>query len=395
MFDFDTPIDRHGTWCTQWDYVADRFGRADLLPFTISDMDFATAPCIVDALHQRTQHGVFGYSRWQQQDFLGAIAHWYETRFSSRIKTENLVYGPSVIYMVAQFIRQWSQPGDGVLTFTPAYDAFYKTISGNQRKIISSPLHKKNNQWLMNESLLESQLADPTCKILLLCSPHNPTGKVWTAAELNTLAQLCQRYDVKVISDEIHMDMVWGINRHIPWCEVGSKDWVLVTSGSKTFNIPALTGAYGLVSHTEDGANYLQQLKNTDGLSSPAVLAVLAHITAYRQGEPWLDALRQYLESNLHYVAQRLNQAFPSLNYQPPQSTYLAWIDLKPLAVDDEALQKELIERQGVAIMPGATYGPEGKGYLRLNVGCSRTKLEQGMDKLIAGIHAVRETPLR
>ncbi|MCC3718072.1 pyridoxal phosphate-dependent aminotransferase [Rouxiella badensis] len=390
MFDFDTPVDRQGTWCTQWDYIADRFGRADLLPFTISDMDFATAPCILEALQKRLSHGVLGYSRWQHPDFTGAIAHWYQTRFHCAINPEALVYGPSVIYMVAQLIRQWSAAGDSVLIFTPAYDAFYKTISGNQRKVISSPLQKINQQWEMDLSLLETQLAEQECKILLLCSPHNPTGKVWTRQELVTIDRLCQKYQVKVISDEIHMDMVWGKNQHLPWSSIGSGHWALVTSGSKTFNIPALTGAYGLINHAADRAAYLQQLKNTDGLSSPAVLSVLAHITAYTQAAPWLDALRQYLEANLSFVARQLNDAFAELDWQPPQSTYLAWIDLRPLNIDDEALQTELIERQGVAMMPGITYGEEGRGFLRLNVGCSRAKLEKGVEKLIAGLQAVR-----
>ncbi|MBK0033689.1 pyridoxal phosphate-dependent aminotransferase [Erwinia sp. S43] len=388
-FDFSTVTDRHGTWCTQWDYVADRFGSADLLPFTISDMDFPTAPCILEALQQRLQHGVLGYSRWQHDDFLGAIAHWFQQRFNSRIDSETVVYGPSVIYMAAQLIRLWSHPGDGVVTFTPAYDAFYKVVDGNQRRLLPCPLIKEGNDWRLDAALLENLLSQPDCSILLLCSPHNPTGKVWTRAELTLIAGLCERHGVRTISDEIHMDMVWGDNRHTPWNEVARSDWALLTSGSKSFNIPALTGAYGLIGSKNHRDAYLHQLKACDGLSSPAVLAVHAHVAAYRAGEPWLDALRDYLLGNLRYVAERLNHAFPQLDWQPPQSTYLAWIDLRPSGIDDRLLQTELIERQKVAIMPGYTYGEEGNGFLRLNVGCPRSKVEAGMDKLIAGIEAV------
>jgi cystathionine beta-lyase len=192
-----------------------------------------------------------------------------------------------------------------------------------------------------------------------------------------------------VISDEIHMDMVWGEHRHTPWSQVASGAWALLTSGSKSFNIPALTGAYGFISDDASREAYFQQLKARDGLSSPAVLAVAAHVAAYRHGEPWLDALRDYLQDNLTYVAERLEQAFPALGWRPPQATYLAWIDLRPLAVDDRALQQVLIEREKVAIMPGFTYGEEGRGFLRLNVGCPRSKLEAGMDKLIAGLRLV------
>ncbi|HGH4634057.1 TPA: MalY/PatB family protein [Enterobacter bugandensis] len=389
MFDFSTVVDRHGTWCTQWDYVADRFGAADLLPFTISDMDFATAPCITDALHQRINHGVLGYSRWKNDEFLSAVEHWFRQRFNSRIDKETIVYGPSVIYMVSELIRLWSKPGDGVVVHTPAYDAFYNAIGGNARQVVAVEMEKQAAGWQGNMAALEAALAKPENKILLLCSPQNPTGKVWTRDELTQMAELCERYDVAVISDEIHMDMVWGAHRHTPWNAVARGKWALLTSGSKSFNIPALTGAYGLIGDEESRNGYLSALKGRDGLSSPSVLALTAHIAAYQQGEPWLDALRRYLEENLLYIAQELNSAFPKLNWQPPEATYLAWIDLRPLNIDDRALQKVLIEQQKVAIMPGYTYGNEGNGFVRLNAGCPRSKLEQGVQRLIAGINTL------
>lgn len=390
MFDFSHPVDRHGTWCTQWDYVADRFGAADLLPFTISDMDFPTAPVILDALVQRLAHGVLGYSRWKNEDFIGAVAHWYQTRFHCAIDPESVVYGPSVIYMVSQLIQQWSEPGDGVLIHTPAYDAFYKAIEGNQRRVLSAPLRHSAAGWTCDMLELEALLAKPECKIMLLCSPQNPTGKVWTREELSTMADLCERHNVQVISDEIHMDMVWDGHNHTPWSEVGKGSWALLTSGSKSFNIPALTGAYGLINSEADRLQYLSVLKGQDGLSSPSVLALVAHIAAYRNGEPWLNALRVYLQENLKYVADTLNREFAQLNWQPPQSTYLAWIDLRPLGLDDKDLQKALIEQQKVAIMPGYTYGKEGIGFIRLNAGCPRVKLEEGVKRLIAAIKSLQ-----
>ena len=390
MFDFSKVVDRHGTWCTQWDYVADRFGTADLLPFTISDMDFATAPCIIEALNQRLMHGVFGYSRWKNDAFPPAIVHWFSRRFHSVIDEQSIVYGPSVIYMVAEMIRQWSAPGDGVVVHTPAYDAFFKTITGNQRTIVGIPLEKAENQWICDMAKLEAALAQPQNKILLLCSPHNPTGKVWTRDELNTMAELCEKHGVRVISDEIHMDMVWGNHPHIPWCDVARSPWALFTSGSKSFNIPAFTGAYGLIADEIARNDYLFALKSRDGLSSPSVPALVAHIAAYREGEPWLDALRNYLQDNMRYIAQTLNTAFPELNWAMPESTYLAWVDLRPLNIDDKALQDVLIKQQKVAIMPGYTYGEEGNGFIRLNAGCPRSKLEQGVERLIAAINTLR-----
>lgn len=383
---FSVPVGRHGTYCTQWDFVQDRFGQADLLPFTISDMDFATAPAILQAITDRTAHGVFGYSRWQHADFLSAVAHWFSSRFQAEIDTQSLVYGPSVIYMVSQMIRLWSQSGDGVLVHTPAYDAFYKTITGNGRNIVPCPLEKTADGWWCDMEKLEARLALPDTRIMLLCSPHNPTGKVWTRTELETMAQLCERHNVKVISDEIHMDLCWSPHQHTPWSEVGRQEWALFTSASKSFNVPALTGAYGLINNMTSREAYFHRLKACDGLSSPAVLAVIAHIAAYRNSAPWLDELRDYLFANLQYVKQRLDDAFPELNWQIPQSTYLAWIDLNPLNIDDNSLQDTLINREKVAIMPGYTYGEEGRGFLRLNAGCPREKLAAGMDKLISAL---------
>ncbi|HDG1661512.1 TPA: pyridoxal phosphate-dependent aminotransferase [Kluyvera ascorbata] len=390
MFDFSTVIDRHGTWCTQWDYVADRFGDADLLPFTISDMDFATAPCILDALSKRLSHGVFGYSRWKNDEFLPAIAHWYAHRFHAVIDTNTLVYGPSVIYMVAEMIRQWSAPGDGIVVHTPAYDAFFKTIEGNQRRVVGVPMDKQDGQWFCNMDKLEAALAEPQNTVLLLCSPQNPTGKVWTRDELETMAALCEKHNVRVISDEIHMDMTWQGHAHIPWSVVARGEWALFTSGSKSFNIPAFTGAYGMIVGDTAREAYLTALKNRDGLSSPSVPALVAHIAAYEHGETWLDALRDYLQENMRYIEQTLNTAFPELKWAMPQATYLAWIDLRPLSIDDRELQDVLIKQQKVAIMPGYTYGEEGNGFIRLNAGCPRVKLEQGVERLIAAIRTLR-----
>ena len=387
-FDFDAVVDRHGSWCTQWDFVADRFGVADLLPFTISDMDFATAPCIIDALQQRVEHGVFGYSRWQHDDFLSAIQHWMRSRFATDVDSSSLVYGPSVIYMVAQMLRHWTQPGDEVLIHTPAYDAFYNTLRGNQRRVLELPLQRQGNQWHCDWDQLATLLARPQCKVMLLCSPHNPTGKVWQLQELQQMAGLCERHGVKVISDEIHMDMVLSAERHTPWSEVAQSPWALFSSASKSFNIPALTGAWGIIPDETDRQAWFHALKQQDGLSSPAVMAVAATIAAYRDGAPWLDALRAYLQENMQHIAQRLNDAFPALGWAPPASTYLAWMDLNPLGIDEQVLQHQLIHHHKVAIMPGSTYGEASRGYLRLNAGCPRIKLDDGLDRLIAALKA-------
>lgn len=385
IFDFDQPVNRLGTWCTQWDYVQDRFGVANLTPFTISDMDFKIAPCIKKALEKRIEHGVLGYSRWKNEEYLGAIKYWFSSQFDTSIDPEMIVYGPSVIYIISKLISLWSDEGDSVVLHTPAYDAFYKTILGNKRKVQSCPLIKQNNNWECDLNYLETILSKKDVKILLLCNPHNPTGKVWNHKELKVISSLCDKYNVKVISDEIHMDMVW-VGKHIPWSQYGKNNWAIVSSASKSFNIPALTGAYGIIQSEETRNDYLQQLKSCDGLSSPAVLSLVATIAAYQEGLPWLSQLKTYLQANLNFVADELNKSFPQLNCTPPDSTYLAWIDLRSFHLNDEKLQHQLIFKEKVAIMPGSTYGDAGLGFLRLNVGCARSKVEIGVNAIIKSI---------
>ncbi|MFD7442097.1 MalY/PatB family protein [Streptomyces sp. NPDC059909] len=377
-YDFDLTVDRRGTACVQWDGVADRFGVDGLLPFTISDMDFPSPPQVLDALRERLAHGVFGYTDWRLGDFRAAIREWYASRYGTELDPERIVYGPSVLNQLSQLLRMWTEPGDGVVVHTPTYDGFRKAVSGLGRELRGVPVG--------DAEALERELARDDSRVLLLCSPHNPTGRVWTEGELREMARLAETYGVAVISDEIHADFVHQGYRHLPWTRFAGERgrWAVITSGSKTFNFPALTGSYGIVGDPEERAAFVRRMETGEGLGSPAALSLTAHIAAYRQAGEWLDALRAYVAGNLSLVADRLNREFPVLGWTPPQAGYLAWIDLRALGVPDEALQRELIEREKVAIMPGGVYG--APGFVRLNVGCPRVKAEQGVDALVRAL---------
>ncbi len=382
---FDKEIDRRGTYCTQWDYVQDRFGEADLLPFTISDMDFAAPDCVLSAIDLRTTHPVWGYSRWNHSDFKNAVTHWFSTRFNANFSSETLVYGPSVIYIVSQLIRQWSCEEQGVIIHTPAYDAFDCMITGLNRQVVTCELHKSAKDYIFDWVRFEQQLADENNTVLLLCSPHNPTGKIWSLEELQRIALLCEKHQVAVISDEIHMDICF--EPHTPWQGfTGSDRWTLVSSASKSFNIPALGGAYAFIANQQARERYLVNLKQVDGLSSPPVLGIIGLMAAYQEGSAWLDELKAYLLDNHRYVQQTLHDRFPQIHYDIPDSTYLAWIDLGPLQLDMNALNQRLVTHYKVAIMQGKNYGELGKYHIRLNLGCSRNKVELGLDALINAI---------
>ena len=379
---FDEIKDRRGTYCTQWDYVKDRFGKEGLLPFTISDMDLESPEEIAEALVKRINHKIFGYSRWNHDDFKNSIENWYKKRFSCEINKDWIVYSPSVIYAVSKFVEMKSEKGDGVLINTPGYDGFFKMILGNERRIISSPLKNINGKYEIDFEDFEKKCQE--VKIFLLCSPHNPVGKVWTEKELIKIIEICKKNNVFIISDEIHMDIVYN-KKHIPIVSLG-KDYleniVLCTSASKTFNIPAFTGSYLFIPSEKNREDFLKILKERDALSSPSILAVIATMTAYNECEYWVDELIKYTENNIRFVKEYLEKNIPELFCEIPDGSYFAWIDFSKLGISSEEFQKYLIDIGEVAVMPGLTYGEEGRYFLRLNVACSIKKVEDGLKRI-------------
>lgn len=282
MFDFLKVVDRYGIWCIQWDYVVDRFGIVDLLSFTILDMDFVIVFCIIEALNQRLMYGVFGYSRWKNDEFFAVIVYWFFIQYYIVIDFQTVVYGFFVIYMVLELIRQWFEIGEGVVIYIFVYDVFYKVIEGNQRIVMFVVLEKQVDGWFCDMGKLEVVLAKLECKIMFLCSLQNFIGKVWTCDELEIMVDLCERYGVRVIFDEIYMDMVWGEQSYIFWSNVVRGDWALLTSGSKSFNIFVLIGVYGIIENSSSRDVYLSVLKGRDGFFFFSVLALIVYIVVYQ-----------------------------------------------------------------------------------------------------------------
>lgn len=378
---FDEPINRKGTHCTQWDYVEDRFGEKNLLPFTISDTDFKVPAAVEAALIKRMQHPVFGYTRWNHNEFKQAVCKWYSERFKSRIDSDWLVYSPSVMYSIKLLVTLLSNPGDGIIIQTPAYDAFYKMIKENKRKIVPNALIYDANSYRIDFEELTRLMAQPENKVLLLCSPHNPTGRVWQKDELQRMIELAKTHDVFIISDEIHMDIVRKGQRHQPIIDLLQKNVALVTSGSKTFNFPGLIYSYGIIPDSKLRDRFLTQLKEADGLSSTSIFGMTATIAAYDNESKWVDQLNDYLDDNIAYVIAYLQEYHPELVVTKSEATYLMWIDCTALDLTMVELQQRMIRKGKVAIMSGEIYGNEGRNFLRLNVGCSREKLIDGLNR--------------
>ncbi|MEK3889372.1 MalY/PatB family protein [Bacillus sp. FSL K6-3431] len=390
---FDEVINRRGTFCTQWDYIEDRFGEKDLLPFSISDTDFLSPKEILQTLENRLQHGIFGYTRWNHEQFKESISNWYERRYSSTIKEEWIVYSPSVIYSISKMMEILTDEADHIVMQTPAYDAFYKTITDNKRTILPNELIYHEGRYSIDFIDLEEKLAHTKTKVLLLCSPHNPTGRVWKKEELERIVHLCNQYDVYIISDEIHMDIIHEGNTHIPITDVAVdlNKVCICTSASKTFNTPGLGGSYSLIPNKKLRDAFLIALKNKDGLSSASVFGTLATITAYNECADWVDELVEYIEDNLRTIQSYLKKHLPKLQLTMPESTYLAWIDVSQLPYSSEQLQHALVHHGKVAIMSGETYGEAGTSFIRMNVGCPKSKVLEGLQRLKKGIEYLEE----
>ncbi len=385
-YNFDEVNNRLGTYCTQWDYIEDRFGEKDLLPFSISDTDFKIPKPITEKILEVAKHEIYGYSRWNHHDFKSSITDFYKRRHNCDMKEDWVLYSPSVMYSVSILIRLLSKPKDAVLTFNPMYDSFFTVIEDNDRRLISHHLIAKNGTFEIDFPLFEKQLEE--AEILLLCAPHNPTGRIWTKEEMDTIVSLCKKHHVKIISDEIHMDIQLRENKHIPLLSYINEyeDLYTASSCSKTLNVPGLIGSYLLVPNEEIRDAFLHQTRKVDFLNSVSILGMYATMVGYRECDDYIDQLNAYIRSNMEYVKSFIDKELPDFKFEIPDGTYLAWIDAREVPFTTEEIQDALVHVGKVAIMKGETYGESGTKYLRLNCGCPKSKLEDGMKRFKAAM---------
>ena len=384
-YDFDTMIDRRGTFCTQWDYIEDRFGEKDLLPFSISDTDFRAPEAIQDKLREMIDHGIYGYSRWNHSAYKGAIAGYFQERHRTAVDEGWVVYSPSVLYSIAVLLRFLSRPGDSILTLQPMYDAFFRVIQDNGRRLAASELVDRDGHYEIDFADFEKKAAESG--VFLLCSPHNPTGRVWTEEELERMFEICRRHGLAVISDEIHSDIVLGTGRHRPAVLYRGKCPVyLVSSPSKTFNTPGLGGSYALIPDPELREAFVSRLRNRDFLNSVSLPGMYAAIAGYRECMAYVDELRAYVRGNMRFLKEQVDGELGDLGvrFTIPEATYLAWIDVRRVKASGKEIQNALVNCGKVGIMAGEVYG--GPGYLRMNLGCPRTKLAEGIKRMKKGL---------
>lgn len=386
-YDFNEVHNRLGTYCTQWDYIEDRFHKKDLIPFSISDTDFIIPKPITKKIQEVSQHQIYGYTRWNHHDFKSSISEYYKRRFLTDIEEDWILYSPTVMYSVSLLIRLLSKENDKVLTFEPMYDSFYTVIEDNGRQLVANKLISVNGSFEIDFNQFEEQIKE--CELLLLCSPHNPTGRIWTKEEMDQIITLCKKYNVKIISDEIHMDIQLRDRKHIPLLSY-IKDYselYTASSSSKTFNTPGLIGSYVIIPNEKIRNDFLNHTRRKDFLNSVSIFGMYATMVGYRECDDYIEQLNDHIKENMKIVEEFIAKELPDFQFKMPDGTYLAWIDARNVPYTAEQIQDALVNIGGIGIMKGEIYG--GEKYLRMNIGCPQSKLKEGLKRFKLSMDAL------
>lgn len=380
--DFDQPIDRSGTYSLKYDARQRLFGRDDAIPLWVADMDFAAPEAVTQALMARAQHPLYGYSEYPE-DLYQATQEWFLRRHHWSIDAEHILICPGVVPSLHATIMALTEKHDQVIAQPPVYFPFFSAVTETQRDLVVNPLLLVDDYYQINFDELAEQAA-AGAKMLLLCSPHNPGGRVWSESELQHLLDIARQNQLIIVSDEIHADLVFTGQQHIPLASLAD-DVPIVTavSASKTFNIAGL-GMSMLIVPDPRHKKAIESVFNTWHVSAANPFSIEATIAAYRHGEQWLDELLVYLQQTYHWVLQFFEIHLPKIRVLPLQSTYLLWLDCHGLLLNDKQLRTFFVQQAGVAMNPGVMFGDVGSGFMRMNIAAPRTMIEQACQQIVS-----------
>ena len=382
-YNFDEVLSRSGSDSIKWDEAP--FG--EVLPMWIADMDFKSAPAILNALQKRVDHGIFGYTEIPDA-FYDAITRWWKRRYDFNLDKEWLIPVSGVIPALSAAIQSLSKKGDHVLVQSPVYNHFYSSIENNGRIAVDNNLLYHNGKYSIDFEDLAQKAADPKAKILIICNPHNPVGRVWTKEELQHVGNICLEHNVVIISDEIHADLVFEGHIHIPFASLGEKyslNSVTLSSPTKSFNFAGLQVGY-FFTQNEQFRKAIQSSFKLMGVELLNLFGITALIAAYEESEQWLDALKEYLQENYLFLTQFINSNLPQIKVTPLEATYLVWLDCTALGKTADELSHQLLEEQKLWINSGTMYGAAGEGFLRINIATPKVLLQTGLEKLLKGL---------
>lgn len=378
-FDFDTITPRRHTASLKWDTAKDD----NTLPMWVADMDFRTAPAIIEAIERRARHGIFGYTKIPTAYF-DALTGWFISRHGFSFDPESVLVTTGVVPALSAIIRALTVPGDGVIVQTPVYNCFFSSIRNMQCERIENPLLYENGRYEIDFADLETKAANPQAKLLLLCNPHNPAGRVWTQEELSRIGSICLRHDVIVVSDEIHCEIVFPNHHYTPYATISPEfrlRSVTCTSPSKAFNLAGLQVANIIVADP-DMRKKIDRALNIHEVCEINPFGMDALIAAYTYGGEWLDQLNAYIYGNYNFLREECTKHLPNILPVAQEGTYLAWLDCMRLQLPSTQIKTTLEERQGLMVAAGTTYGSNGEGFIRINMGCPRQILSQGLSRL-------------
>ena len=382
-YNFDKVIDRRGTGALKLDVLAERYGRADLIPLWVADMDFETPDFITEALRKRLDHSLFGYTV-EPADYWPAVMDWIREHHGWETKREWLTFIPGIVKGIGMVINVFVKEDEKVIIQPPVYHPFRLTPEGNKREVVYNPLREnEDGSYSMDFENLE-KVADDKCRLLILSNPHNPAGITWDRETLRRLAEFCHKRGIIVISDEIHSDMALWDNKHIPFASVSDEAAACsITFGapSKTFNIAGIVSSYAIVPDEKLRDKFYGWLIANE-LNDPTIFAPIATIAAFRKGEEWRREMLDYVQANIDFVIDYCREHIPAIKPLRPQASFLVWLDCRGLGLNHEELVELFVEKAGLALNDGEMFGKEGKGFMRLNVGSPRSVLKEALDRL-------------
>lgn len=390
IYDFNKPVDRRGSHCIKYDALDKFFGRDDLLPLWVADMDFETPDFIIDAMRRRLDHAVMGYPT-QYDGYWNSIISWIKSHHGWKVEQEWMRYIPGIVKGISMALQAFTKPGDKVIIQPPVYHPFRNVPMHNGREVVENPLRQVGGWYEMDFEHLESIL-DDKCKVLILANPHNPIGITWSRETLCRLADIAVKYNLVVISDEIHCDMALYGNRHIPFAsvsEAAASCSITFGAPSKTFNIAGIVSSYAIVSDKALRQKFFSWLEANE-MDMATIFAMTATEAAFTQGEEWRQQMLRHIESNIDYVEAFLKENIPAVKLIRPQASFLVWLDFSALGLEHKALIDLLQDEAHLAMNDGAMFGPGGEQHTRLNVGTQRQVLEQAMAQLKTAIDKLK-----
>jgi len=391
-YDFDTPVERRGTNSIKWDYAEKYLGAADVIPLWVADMDFRAPDCIRDAVHRVAEHGIFGYAGIPDS-YYAAVLGWMRERHGWDIEKDWVVYTPGVVPAINLLVQTFTAPGDEIILQTPAYHPFFRAVRGNRRRVLANPFRISEGRFVMDLDDLAAKTG-PETRMLLLCSPQNPGGRVWSRAELQAIGDFCLERGILVVSDEIHADLVYPPARHLPFAGISEafrEKSITCTGVSKTFNLPGLQVSNIVIPNVRLRERFQRTLRNC-GLGMPNVTGIAATEAAYRGGAPWLEAVLAYLAGNVAYLTRYLEEHVPEIRVMSPEGTYLVWLDCRGMPLPPGDIHSFMLREAGVGLEDGTVFGGPEPGFERLNAACSRRTLEEALGRLEKAVSKLRRT---